>query len=393
MLLQIISAISSKQDSAETSVPTGVPSVQINSDEIFVANKGAGQTARWYGRAHGKTLSNGVQVCVYANAASHIDTIYSVLMIRFSNDNGTTWTDENTDLDGNPVSGFPMHPIGAGVGDANGAGEPYLFLCPNGDLVVSMWNVDYGSSNLGTYISRSTNGGKSWTTPTQVDFLGVSNDNAIFMTDDDKVVNGVIYTAARRHTTAPAETASESIFLKSEDNGATWQYISSFNNPVTNPNLEIGLTYIGNDSWVAHGRAVDATGIYSGYLYTSTNNGLTWTQSEPTVLDGMGRQRVYSRSYVKGKNNWYLDPVLISHGFQSTEAPSSRPRRLCIYVSKDFGSNWYAPLWLHEEANDGGYGYMFYDADNEEYVSIQYVGLTSYFDGELRIIRWNLIWS
>lgn len=378
-------------NSPETDVPTGSPSVSIINDQIFVANQGSGNY-RWYGRAAMKDIGNGIWACVYANAASHLDTIYSQLMIKFSDDYGETWSDENKYLDGTAITNFPMYPIGGEpITSSTGPGSPWIMVCPNGDLLCQMSNINFGSTFRGGHQSRSTDGGKTWSTPIQIAFQGTSiPDDWMFMQDDDFVLDGVIYSVAR--SIYDTETTPESVLFKSSDNGATWNYVSNITNRAVDSTLETGIEYVGNNTIIAHGR-VTVPSCSATYLLISTDMGLTWTRTSPTNLQVLGRQRLKTRSHVKQTDNWWLDPVVISHGFKAVSAPTCTNRQLGLTVSKDFGATWYPFMALKTTSFDGGYGDWLWNPIKEEYVTINYYAPTSYYDGELRQINWKLIWS
>ena len=375
----------------DTSIPSGVASVSIQRDRVFAAYNPSNPNYQAYLRTSMKELADGTWVCIYANSAGHGDTRYSQLMIQFSDDYGETWSGENKYLDGNSVSGFPLYPPTARPSlDAEGAGEPWLMVMPNGDLICTMWKVDYGSSYGGTYQSRSIDGGKTWSTPTYIDFVGIGNDDDIFMTDDDFVKDGVVYSAARLHVNS-SESTPESLLMKSSDNGVTWTYVSHISHYNVNPTLEVGIEYVGNDTIVAHGRGLSG-GCTSGRLMISTDMGLTWNDSTPTNIQILSRQRIKTRSHVKRTDNWWQDPVVISHGFSVPAGAGCYPRHAGIWVSKDFGATWGAFLEVRPSIYDAGYGDFLWNPIKEEYVTITYGGI-SYSKVELFQTNWKLTWS
>ena len=127
---------------------------------------GTGGTDDWWGRASIKRRpSDNALVMAYYRAPHHALN-GGDLHIKFSNDDGATWTAEDTKIGGGTVSGFPMNPPGL-TGDQD-AGEPWLYVAPNGDLLLHMWKVAYGVSSAGSWQSRSTDGGHTWDTPTQI---------------------------------------------------------------------------------------------------------------------------------------------------------------------------------------------------------------------------------
>ncbi|HJY98180.1 MAG TPA: sialidase family protein [Patescibacteria group bacterium] len=354
--------------------------ISLNVDSVSTLRSA---TNEWYGRAAVK-VKNGVVICCYRHGSHHAVND-GELHIKFSSDYGATWTAEDTFTDSSAVSGFPMNPSTLNAGED--AGEPWLYLAPNGDLVLHMWRVDYNVSGNGTYQSRSTDGGKTWSTSAQVDFTGIANDSQVFATDDDFVYNSVIYAGARIHDAD--QNPSESILIKSSDNGTTWEKVSTIcaNNEGAGGTgaWEVGLEYLGNNTIIAELRMQDLT---RAYQRVSTDMGATWgALTEMTSQIGIaGRQRVYTRTHLKGESNWWTDRYLIMTGFIHTTAGSSQGRINCIWFSTDAGTTWSNPKRIDVSYEDGGYGDIFYNANTGKYVVISYRGTQA----EASLIQYNL---
>lgn len=377
----------------ETIAPTGTPSISGLSAKNVVSG------VRWYGRASVVKLLGGVLVLVYREADAHADNGDAELCIRFSSDYGSTWTAKNTYLDGSAVSGFPMYPAGGTPSDLSGPGEPWLFLAPNGDLLLHMWNSDYNTTtSLGSWQSRSTDQGKSWSTPAVIDFQGISNDNRIFSTEDDFIIDNTVYIGSRIYATDLVGLASgiKNAFYKSTDNGITWQYISSFTPDFTTyPTTEAGFQYVGNNKIVAMIR--DANRLKTYYTY-SEDMGQTWetVTDIASTFEPVGRPRIKTRSQLKGARNWWLDPVLICTGFEFTSGTGvGHPRRNAVWVSVDFGQSWSAPLYLDVDYFDGGYGDIDYNQITDEYIVLSYVDDDDPLmrDAIVRQYNFKIIWE
>ena len=216
-----------------------------------------------------------------------------------------------------------------------------------------------------------------------------------FSTDDDFVLNGVIYAGAREYEFLRATDGIRSLFIMSEDNGATWEVVSDITDYYNYPTSEVGLEYVfdnGAPTIVAFSRGVDNPGPSpASYKSYSTDMGLTWTTpNADTNIQVHGRIRLKTRSHAKGLDFWWLDPVMIAHGFEAVSPPRSTPRRLCVYISKDFGKTWSSELYLKMQGNDGGYGDFLYNPIKDEYVTLQYYAPTSLYDGEIRQVNWKL---
>lgn len=322
---------------------------------------GSGGTDDWWGRAAIKRRpSDNALVLVYYRSTGHANN-GGDLHIKFSDDDGATWTAQDTDLLGDAVSGFPLNPPSlSGVQDA---GEPWLYVCPNGDLLCHMWKVDYGGSNAGAWQSRSTDSGLSWSTPTQIVWspLGTLDTNDTFQTDDDFVYDGTIYAGVRTYNSA-AQTDCYMGLVKSSDNGDTWEYVSDITGTAETACIEVGIEYVGNSTIVAMLRDLAHT---NSYQRVSTDMGLTWgTLTDVTSTVGIAaRQRVYTINHLRGLPGWWKDPRLVMTGYVQQTSGSSQDRRNAVWVSPDRGTTWDGPNYIDTTAEDGGYGDIFIKSD------------------------------
>lgn len=329
----------------------------------------AEETNQWFGRAALERLDSGIWVLCYKEASAHAEND-GALHIRFSDDNGATWSDEDKYLDDTAISGFPMNPTGAG--EDEDAGEPWLYVAPNGNLILHMWRVDYGVSANGTYQSISTDDGLTWSASAQINFTGIADDAKVFATDDHFVLNGVIYAGARQVDDA-ALTNTKSIFIKSADNGTTWELVSTITDFVNYPTEEIGLEYIGNDTIIAILRDDDNTVTYKT---VSTDLGENWSALEDitATFEAAGRIRIKTRAHLKGFENWWTDSVLIAYGFQLMDPGNSYQRRNAVWISQDRGVTWDGPNYADVEVEDAGYADMLYNPTDNLWVMISYQG-------------------
>ena len=280
------------------------------------------------------------------------------LHIKFSDDDGATWTATDTKLGGGAVTGFPMNPPVSGGQDA---GEPWLYVADNGDLLLHMWRIDYGVSAGGSYQSRSTDGGETWSAAAAVDFTGIGGDSLIFSTDDHVSISGTLYASARVWDSA-APTLSNNILVTSDDNGTTWDYVSDITSTSENTQ-EVGLVYLGGSTLLAVCRTLTNKETWT---VKSTDLGATWgTPYLQGRVQQSGRQRIYRFSDLGGSGS-----TLIMCGFVLGTNGSSHPRRNCVWLSTDDGDLWHGPYWVDTESDDGGYGDVFYDAGNDQFVVV-----------------------
>lgn len=299
---------------------------------------------------------------VYKNGSAHIEND-GALHIKFSDDYGATWSDQDKTLDGVDVTNFPMNPPDcAPEQDAN---EPYLMIAPNGDLVLHMWRDDLnGSDHDGTYQSVSSDGGETWSVPAPVDFGNTDHDLQIWTTDDHFVHDGVIYAGGRDFIPSPDET----ILVKSEDNGATWTKVST----IAPSTVEVGLEYLGNNRIIAVMRDVfmtQPTGVT--YRAFSDDMGLTWSV-DPVLTNKIyrtGRHRIWTKKHIEGDANWWNDNNLVMMAFDA-----SGSRRTALYFSKNGGATWTMARFLDDWVGDGGYGDMFFNPLTGKYIALNYAG-------------------
>ncbi len=334
---------------------------------------GSGGSPDWWGRASIKRRSDGVLVMIYRRGSKH-EVNDGALYIKFSDDDGATWSTENQTLAAVAVGGFPMNPSTLTAGQD--AGEPWLMIAPNGDLLCHMWRIDYGVSMGGTWQTRSTDGGENWSASTLVAFGHPTDaDTLIFATDDDFVWNQTIYAGARIYNNGADGTPSDSILVKSDDNGVSWEYVSTIMaDSESSGGQEVGLEYVGNNTIIAMIRDNPHT---NSYKRVSTDLGATWgTLTNVTSVVGVAaRQRVYTRSHLQGVAGWWKDPVLLMTGFvhQDPGDADSLERRNAVWVSPDRGATWDGPHYLNTTTDDGGYGDMFWTG-GDTYTVVSYAG-------------------
>ena len=355
-------------------IPDEAVAVTVDSSSTI----SSGGTLDWHGRSSIKRRADDVLVLVYRRGTHHAVND-GALYIRFSDDNGATWTAENTALasdGGAAVTGFPMNPSTLAAGQD--AGEPWLMNAPNGDLLLHMWRIDYSVDQDGTWQSRSTDGGLTWSTsegPIQWGGLTAGQSGNTMATDDDFIVGSTLYCGARVLNDPPGDKQAV-VFCSSTDNGETWTRLSTLVSQLDLGGVgtqEVGLEYLGSSRVIAIIR--DTATITHTYKMVSTNLGVDeagWGSLLDVTSDfGVsGRHRVYTRAHLKGQANWWNDPVLLAVGFVHGTPGSSTPRQNAVWISRDRGSTWDGPNYIDSSTEDAGYGDMFYDADNDQWVVV-----------------------
>lgn len=171
--------------------------------------------------------------------------------------------------------------------------------------------------------------------------------------------DGVFYTGA-------GEWKGEGIFrnhlfIKTEDNGITWEFVSSINNPSDIEAVEKGFEYSGDSIFVfvsSFGRGYDGkpgSKVLHGY---SCNLGKSWEKWNDSIdITGVwDRPRIYTLAHLKGQKKWWNDDILIGCGNNTPEPGVAFPRRNAIWYSVNKGDTRSEPLPVHKFYRDGGYG-------------------------------------
>ena len=291
---------------------------------------------------------------------------FGQIHIKFSEDYGATWTAEDTFIDAEAVTGFPMSP----EGEFDQNMQSLVIKAPNGNLILMMWNQDYNPAAIGggTFKSISTDSGKTWSAPTLVVISGISEaDNLVtFATDQAVVVGTEIYISCIHYSYA-AEYYD--VVIKSTDNGVNWAYVGKITGTVAA--AEAGLEYIGNSTFIS----VIRPGAGLPKTAWSYDMGETWTEPELTRGDfsgfsSGGRLHLWTRAHLKGEASWWTDNVLIMCGF----GWNGTARINCLWVSGDQGVSWNHRGILDDGAGLGGYGDVIWNPTTSEYVAVMHKG-------------------
>lgn len=343
-------------------------SITVNSTTVVVTGE---EESNWFGRPAVEVLADGTVVMVYKRGPSHSNDGSTEIHIRFSDDYGATWTDEDTDLDGDPVSGLPLtRPVAWGAADD--LTEPWLYLAPNGDLLLHVWRYDWGDTSYGHHQCVSSDGGKTWGALAAITVSGHAEPECIYSTDDHFVYDGTIYAGC-----SFKESTIREGLISSPDNGASWAFVAD----VATGASEIGIEYVGSNTIIAMLRGSDNLVTWRS---KSTDMGATWGTKEHYAyrIPASGRHRIWTEKHLKGEADWWTDPRLIMCGFVFTESG----RRSCLWFSDDAGVNWSNPCYVDDVYEDGGYGDLFYNPITDEIVFMCYGGLTTKAD----IIQYNI---
>lgn len=223
----------------------------------------------WLGRPILLELGDGTWIAFYMAIDNHGPDPSAQIHIRFSADEGQTWTAANTKIGGGAVSGFPLNETVGG----KSLTECVAILAPNGDILLHSYERPGGGTNQW----RSDDGGESWS------HEGIINsDTTLVAMDDAKTIGSDMYFVARVDPGSDFNHPHYLALYTSADNGATWTKLSDVE--AVNDCNEAGLLHAGGNNLYVYGKA---TGELNTYLWRSTDLGVTFGARE-VVTDKVG---------------------------------------------------------------------------------------------------------
>lgn len=257
----------------------------------------------------------GYWMMIYKRSPYHnIQDTIGMTHIRFSADEGVTWSKEDTLEDGvTPVDGLPT---AYHAGNSNQGGG-ILFTCP-GTSDIILHNFETGSANGGTYQYRSTDAGITW-----VDEGRVVNDYYMIGEEDYTIVGDSIFVIFRDITNPVLERTR---CLLSTDNAVTWS-IHSTVSPITIDANESGIEWVGGDTLVVVARG-SVPADTNTYQYNSYDRGLTWSapiiRNNPLGLFQKPTLKMFGDNlFLFGRDNAYTNAYFTA-----------------VSISRDRGATW-----------------------------------------------------
>jgi hypothetical protein len=332
----------------------------------------------WYfGRPSLQILADGTWVMVYIRSKHHWKDPQGQIEVMFSSDEGRTWSEPNTYLDGTPVKGLPIRP--SEPGSPYDPVEPYVYLAPSGELIATAMKLDLTGLDKGlpiqndgeAWITVSADKGRSWNVWRKVAFENLPEGQSpdyMDLTQDSFLDDRTIYAASRMRDKDRREGSFHKAIaglFKSPDNGRTWQFVNYIDPDVNwdrTLDCETGIERVGPTEIVAVTRG-SLQGCARPWLTRSHDMGRTWTrlvQADEKVLSWK-RPRIYTCKHLRhmsGAENipqWWNDDVLLGTGVIQVSQPGS-VRNVGLWISTDKGASWSAPLHLDVDTEDAGYG-------------------------------------
>ena len=329
---------------------------------------------RYFGRPSLRILADGVWVMAYIHSSHHFRNPGGQMEVMFSADEGRTWSERNKCLDGTPVVGLPSAP--SPPESPYDPVEPYLYLAPSGELVITAMNVDLSGLSSGqpchadgcAWITVSPDGGRTWDAWRKVAFTSLPDSQSadeIDLTQDSFVDGAVIYASSRMNAQIDGKAHSVPGLFKSADNARTWQFVNHVDPDVDwnrTGDCESGIERVGPTDIAAVIRG-SLQGCALPWLTRSDDLGKTWTplvQADERV-GSWKRPRIYTHKHLRHLSQaeslpeWWHDDLLLGTGVDQVSQNPFR-RNVGLWYSEDKGRTWSAPLHLDEDTEDAGYG-------------------------------------
>lgn len=303
----------------------------------------------WIGRP--SLLKDGsTWLMVYRAANVHAYDGNSRVHIRFSTDEGATWTNENTYTNGNPVSGAPFK--GDGTNEAN---IPSLAKAPNGNLLLLFSEREQTYTHTSTSQFRSTDGGLTWTDEGVICNSAAINCEAISVGADMYAVG---------YTDDPTRNGGgvKDQLWKSTNNGMSWSLVSDVTQWAADvaKHVNVDECSVCNPSGSTLVVMMRSRGaVMETYVRISPDFGATWG----AIVNITSQVRVIHRPRLG------VFPGEPGRIYMSGRDNIVDAEHTIVTYSDDGGCTWVAPLVLEDSALiDCGYSHFLKRADGTLYI-------------------------
>lgn len=284
--------------------------------------------------------------CTKYNGASTSNPV-----IRFSSDEGLSWTAENTTLASEAVVGLPNQSTYDYV-------QTLPIKAPNGDILLHCPSNN-GATRNGTTQFRSADGGTTWTSEGKI-----QSDNTVLGACDHCVSGSDIYASVFVDPGGDSVSPYTPKLLKSTDNGATWSTVSTM---VVNGFNECSIDILPNGDMLSIMRSDD--GLTTKKV-VSSDNGATWG-SAIDITSWLGKLQKPMTKRI-GNDVFLFGRRMI--GAFSGGADSLYGRQITeIYKTSDSGATWGGP-WMYNDQWRWGCGYAdFLPRSNGDLYFLDYI--------------------
>ena len=292
------------------------------------------------------------------------------LVAAVSHDGGTIWS----------RTWAPFSECSGGNGTNGGnyarASDPWVSFAPNGELYqisLSVTSFTNGTNTSAVLVSKSTNGGDTWSNPTTL----ISENSAFSFNDKESITadptdpSGKLAYAVWDRSEFPSERANvnalhsfafrgDVMFSRTTDGGVTWEAgrpaldFKANNFTIGNQIVVLPSGTLVDVFDLSEGSGRNASGVFQA-LIRSTDKGQTWSQDPTTiaseqsvaVIDPNTGQHVRTGA---GLPDVAVDPktgnlyVVWADGRFSNGAHDD----IAFTMSKDGGSTWTTPIKVNQ---------------------------------------------
>lgn len=300
-----------------------------NQPDVVVASKGERNT---YFPTIEK-MQNDDLVVVYYDSPNHTSQSGRISMVQ-SSDQGETWSEPNVIMD-TPVDDR----------------DPNIIQTSDGTLLLSFFKYDWNQSPakiLGTYVSRSEDGGSTWSTPVKVETK--LDGQSGWAATSDKILeldNGDLLIPL--YGTTPNDNDERATVVRSTDGGQTWKMENEVE-IAHDSDIEFqepALVNLGNGHVAMMIRT--AGGHDFAYKAQSYDNGRTWTEPKKTGVKAQASDLLVLNKGSKGM-------ILHTWGDVSGQYSDGRPvAGELIFTNKDLRSPADPELIYSGECGDESY--------------------------------------
>jgi len=350
------------------------------------------------------TDGNGAWIVAWSSGDDLMGTIGGDADILFARsvDDGASWTTPaalNTNAGGDSGTDFAPR------------------LAVDGLAWVALWASDDSlNGTIGTdvdiLLSRSADGGTTWTAPTALDTTAAGDGSTIdhepHVTNDGGGTWVATWTS--ENSLAGSVGNDGDIFLaRSFDNGATWTAASVLNSNATTDSGADGTPYVASNGagvWIAAWYSADQLGGTIGFdldilVATASGNAATWTSPTPLNTNAAADPGydMEAHAATDGVGSW----VAVWWSTDSLGGTIGDDEDILIRTSSDDGATWspVRALNINADVDSGGDGQPFVATDRMgrwicAWSSIDSLGGTIGTDNDILLARSNdngLSWS
>jgi len=228
-------------------------------------------------------------------------------------------------------------------GDFERASDPWVSISPNGVAYVSAltFNMSFNSASA-VEVSRSTNGGKTWSTPAQL----INSPN---LSDKDSVTADPTNSSYAYVVWDLAGTGGQVYFSRTTDGGNTWSKAKEIFGAATINNIIVVLP---------SGKLLDTfTDDNTGNLayISSTDHGATWSKTETTVAAQEGIGVSDPRNGEPIRSGTGLASVVVDQKtgniyavWEDARFNGLKYEAIAFSMSTDGGQTWSAPVQINK---------------------------------------------